>query len=115
MIKIFRTIRQRLLKENRISKYLLYAFGEIVLVVIGIMIALQINNANQKRLDEEALQGYLNSIAQNVDSDLKKAKKINDIRSELFPRISYSRRRLTDEYVQIRTEVYGENFSPDFR
>lgn len=81
MIKIFRTIRQRLLKENRISKYLLYAFGEIVLVVIGIMIALQINNANQKRLDEEALQGYLNSIAQNVDSDLKKAKKIKTLRA----------------------------------
>jgi hypothetical protein len=46
MIKLFRRIRQRLLSENKITKYLLYAIGEIMLVVIGILIALQINNAN---------------------------------------------------------------------
>ncbi|PCJ94918.1 MAG: hypothetical protein COA50_11085 [Flavobacteriaceae bacterium] len=48
MIKFFRKIRQRLLTENNFSKYLLYAVGEIVLVVIGILIALQINNWNQE-------------------------------------------------------------------
>ena len=47
MIKFFRKIRQRLLTENKFSKYLLYAIGEIILVVIGILIALQINNANE--------------------------------------------------------------------
>ena len=47
MIKFFRKIRQRLLEENRMSKYLIYAIGEIVLVVIGILIALQINNWNE--------------------------------------------------------------------
>ncbi|HEY9116777.1 MAG TPA: DUF6090 family protein, partial [Roseivirga sp.] len=115
MIKFFRTIRQRLLKENRISKYLLYAFGEIVLVVIGIMIALGINNANQKRLDEEALKGYLNSITQNVESDLRKAEKINDIRKDIFPRINFARRRMTEEYRKIRNEVYGNNLPPGFQ
>ena len=49
MIKFFRKIRQRLLTENKFNKYLLYAIGEIVLVVIGIMIALQVNNCNQSR------------------------------------------------------------------
>lgn len=49
MIKFFRRIRQRLLSENKFSKYLFYAFGEIVLVVIGILIALQINNWNENR------------------------------------------------------------------
>ncbi len=49
MIKFFRKIRQRLLAENKISKYLIYAIGEIVLVVIGILIALTINNWNEKR------------------------------------------------------------------
>jgi len=55
MIKFFRRIRQKLLSENKFSKYLLYAIGEIVLVVIGILIALQINNWNeeQKRRIEE--------------------------------------------------------------
>ena len=49
MIQLFRKIRQRLLSENRFSKYLLYALGEIILVVIGILIALQINNSNEHR------------------------------------------------------------------
>ena len=55
MIKFFRKIRQRLLTENKFSKYLLYAIGEVFLVVIGIMIALQANNWNQsrKQLDNE--------------------------------------------------------------
>ena len=48
MIKFFRKIRHRLLTENKFSKYLLYAIGEIILVVIGILIALQINNWNEK-------------------------------------------------------------------
>ncbi len=47
MIKFFRKIRQRLLTENKFSKYLIYAIGEIILVVIGILIALQINNWNE--------------------------------------------------------------------
>lgn len=50
MLKLFRKIRQNLLMENKTSKYLKYAIGEIVLVVIGILIALQINNWNQKRM-----------------------------------------------------------------
>ena len=47
MIKLFRRIRQQLLSENKISKYGFYAIGEIILVVIGILIALQINNWNE--------------------------------------------------------------------
>lgn len=52
MIKFFRRIRQHLLTENKFSKYILYAIGEIVLVVIGILIALQINNWNEGRKDQ---------------------------------------------------------------
>ena len=49
MIKIFRKIRQQLLSEGKTGKYLKYAIGEIILVVIGILIALQINNWNENR------------------------------------------------------------------
>ena len=52
MIKFFRNIRRRLLRENRFTKYLLYAVGEIILVVIGILIALQINNWNENRKEQ---------------------------------------------------------------
>lgn len=51
MIKFFRQIRQKLLTDNKFSKYLLYALGEIFLVVIGILIALSINNWNQNRIN----------------------------------------------------------------
>lgn len=51
MLKFFRKIRQQLLSENHFSKYLLYALGEVLLVVIGILIALQINNWNAKRME----------------------------------------------------------------
>lgn len=49
MVKIFRKIRQNQLSENRIGKYLLYAIGEIILVVLGILIAVQINTASTNR------------------------------------------------------------------
>ena len=49
MPRIFNSIRQRLLKENRFTRYLVYAVGEIVLVVIGILIALQINDFSAQR------------------------------------------------------------------
>jgi hypothetical protein len=49
MLHFFRQIRQRLLTDNKFSKYLLYAVGEILLVVIGILVALQIDNWNEER------------------------------------------------------------------
>ena len=53
MIKFFRKIRYDLMSENKTSKYFKYAIGEIVLVVIGILIALSINNWNENRKEIE--------------------------------------------------------------
>lgn len=65
MIKLFRKIRQKLLSENKFSKYLIYAIGEIVLVVIGILIALQVNNLNeQSKLNKQEKQ-VLNNLKQD--------------------------------------------------
>ncbi|MDF0705770.1 DUF6090 family protein [Flagellimonas okinawensis] len=70
MIKFFRKIRQRLLNENRFSKYLLYAIGEIVLVVIGILIALQISNWNERNQKKEELLGIYAIIQQDLKKDI---------------------------------------------
>lgn len=51
MLRFFRQIRKKLIEQSQIRKYLLYALGEILLVVIGILIALQVNTWNQNRLD----------------------------------------------------------------
>ncbi|MCW5515438.1 DUF6090 family protein [Muriicola sp. Z0-33] len=62
MLKFFRKIRQQLLTENKFSKYIVYAIGEILLVVIGILIALQINNMNEARKTEKFEHQILNDI-----------------------------------------------------
>ena len=69
MIKFFRKIRQRLLTENKFTKYLLYAIGEIVLVVIGILIALSINNWNQNRMLQLKTHTYLSEIINDLKAD----------------------------------------------
>ncbi|MET7029913.1 DUF6090 family protein [Sediminicola luteus] len=62
MIKFFRRIRQRLLSENKFSKYLIYAIGEIVLVMIGILLALQVNNWNNRRIEKSKEQAILKNL-----------------------------------------------------
>ena len=80
MIKFFRKIRKKLLTENKFSKYLLYGIGEIVLVVIGILIALQINNWNESKKLQQTEIELLKEIAANlIDSkkDLIDGKVLN--------------------------------------
>ena len=69
MIKYFRRIRQRLVAENKFNKYLLYALGEIVLVVIGILIALQINNWKQLNMENKLENKYLRNIIVELKQD----------------------------------------------
>ncbi len=65
MIKFFRKIRQKLLAENKFSKYLIYAIGEIFLVVIGILIALSINNWNQNKNEQNKIKEYAVSLIED--------------------------------------------------
>jgi hypothetical protein len=70
MIKFFRKIRQKTLTENKFGKYLTYAIGEIILVVIGILIALSINNWNENKKSENQLNNIYNEVETNLKSDL---------------------------------------------
>jgi len=69
MISFFRRIRQKLLTQNRITRYLVYALGEILLVVIGILIALQVNNWNEVRKAKDAQEIMLISFSEDLKSD----------------------------------------------
>ena len=71
MIKFFRKIRQNLLSEGKTGKYFKYAIGEIILVVIGILIALQINNWNELNKERESEKIILIEIRDNLEFDLK--------------------------------------------
>jgi hypothetical protein len=74
MIKFFRNIRKKLIIENQSviknTNYFKYAIGEIVLVVIGILIALQINNWNEIRKDKSRIANYLSEIINDLDQDI---------------------------------------------
>ncbi|MDN3204118.1 DUF6090 family protein [Algoriphagus sediminis] len=71
MISLFRKIRQKLLKENRITQYLAYAIGEIFLVVIGILIALQINTWNQQRIENDEELEILFGLKEEFENNLE--------------------------------------------
>ncbi|MFY0602863.1 MAG: hypothetical protein JXQ93_02865 [Flavobacteriaceae bacterium] len=69
MIKFFRKIRYKLMSENRTGKYLKYAIGEIILVVIGILIALQINNWNETNKLKAEEQDILKSLVEEIKNN----------------------------------------------
>lgn len=70
MFTLFRRIRQKLIDSGNITKYLLYAVGEILLVVIGILIALQVNNWNENRKEQRIAMDIRSSIIQDLTSDI---------------------------------------------
>ncbi|MDX1472197.1 MAG: DUF6090 family protein [Flavobacteriaceae bacterium] len=81
MLKIFRNIRYTMIHSSKVSKYMLYAIGEIILVVIGILIALQINNWNEDR---------------------KQSKRRNIIMEELKKDFLYNKQQLSDNHSKHR-------------
>ena len=87
MIHFFRKIRHHLFAEKKFQKYLFYAIGEIILVVIGILIALQINNWNERRLlNESEIKSYYNIKQQLLDDqkELTEVKKFNRYHSKVY-------------------------------
>ncbi|MGB0916571.1 MAG: DUF6090 family protein [Flavobacteriales bacterium] len=79
MIRFFRKIRQQMLAENKFTKYLIYALGEIVLVVIGILIALQINNWNEQRKLQSKVASIYAIVKGDLLSDIENIDKVLDV------------------------------------
>jgi len=102
MIKFFRKIRQKLLSENKFSKYLIYAIGEIILVVVGILIAVFINNLNIKQQNEEKEILYLTRLTTNLGSDKELYQSIISKDSLLIDSLNQVKNDLPD-YIQSMT------------
>ena len=84
MLKFFRKIRQKQLSENKFSKYLIYAIGEIGLVVIGILIAVQINNWNERIKNQKLIARYTENLIEDLVQDSTViADRINLIKSDV--------------------------------
>ncbi len=93
MIKFFRKIRQKMLTENKFGKYITYAVGEIVLVVIGILIALQINNWNENRKNRITEADYYCRI---LDDFERNEKLIDETSEQISNKIKLAKELLLD-------------------
>lgn len=84
MLKFFRKIRQNLLSEEKTGKYLKYALGEVVLVMIGILLALQVNSWNQRRLDRLEEKVILSNLKEDFRNAIEEFEILNLIRLDLI-------------------------------
>lgn len=95
MIKFFRTFRQSLIMENKTGNYIKYAIGEIVLVVIGILIALSINNWNENRKENITEKKYLSNLKRDLQND---SISLNNLKKVRFNKVSSAKKLL--QYAQ---------------
>ncbi len=119
MIKFFWKIRQKLLDENRFSKYLVYAIGEIILVVLGILIALQINNwsENEKIKTEEKI--LIAGLIRNIEEDIKSLTFVNKIDSTFIDANRILLSALKNDSIRrnkplLKQKIYEGSFSSSF-
>lgn len=116
MIKFFRKIRQNLLSEGKTGKYLKYAIGEILLVVIGILIALQINNWNEERKLKATADAYIERLISDIIADTTLIHKGLNIRRETIKNIEAyfqyydttktSLKVAVDSAINVQTELW---------
>lgn len=122
MIKLFSKVRQNLLSEGKIGKYLKYAIGEIILVVIGILIAIQLNtvkNKNDKRNEEIT---HLENILSDLKQDKTELKKIIERRksksksAKIMGSYYHTKKvdNLNDYYSNWTNVLYWEAHNPSF-
>ncbi len=78
MLRFFRQIRQKLIEQEQVRKYIWYALGEILLVMIGILLALQVNNWNQKRILTESAEEHLLLLKSDLQEDHRKLLVLRD-------------------------------------
>lgn len=106
MITIFRKLRNSTLTENRIGKYLLYALGEIILVVIGILIALQLNTLKEQKKNSKIETSYLQGISNDLDQDIFELTGVIDTDTSQFASYTLLLRAFTEDSV----DVYSSSF-----
>ena len=115
MIKFFRNIRQKLAAENKTAAYSRYAIGEIILVVIGILIALQINNWNEHRKEGKELKEYLNKISNNVKQDIEQVERLKIRRDSVRAKAMRSAKALMrQDFSNIEDILQGQRVFYEF-
>ena len=89
MLRFFRIIRRSLLELSQVRTYFFYAIGEIALVVIGILIALQVNNWNEERNDSRQINLYLENLAETLHEELDNYKRMASLNAYRYNGLQY--------------------------
>jgi hypothetical protein len=110
MPAIFKKIRRKLAEENKVTSYLRYAVGEILLLVIGILIALQVNNWNEARKDHKLLVQYKNSMVLDLSQDTLKIRNILSYLNNLKVINDQIHARMFGDVVTIDTLIHLARF-----
>ena len=76
MLKFFRRIRRKLIDEGNLKRYLIYAIGEVLLVMIGILLALQVNNWNERNKEGNQEEAFLIGVKNDLNKDLAVVEKL---------------------------------------
>ena len=103
MINFFRKIRKKLANDNKPIKYARYAFGEILLVMIGILLALQVNNWNEERKNNSIRKSYLENLKVDLKKDLENLEELNTINTSNEAEGFYLAEFLDNNLVEIDT------------
>lgn len=103
MIRFFRQIRQKLLTQNRVSRYLVYALGEILLVVIGILLALQVNTWNENRKNSRLRESYLENLMIDLKKDISGLEQLQQTNNTMGEETAYLRSFLDNSLAVIDT------------
>jgi len=117
MAKLFNKIRKTLLAEGKTSKYIKYAIGEIVLVVIGILIALQINNWNENKKIDSKIKSLLEALRSDLAQDTLLITEIQPFILEQYQLNESLRARVAkpnatlDTLIQIMHHQFNPNWS----
>jgi len=123
MLKFFRKIRKNLIDTQDIRKYLLYSIGEILLVMIGILLALQVNNWNERNKAEKEEQKILQSLQTEYSDNIENLEQILASHKTTISRIEdvlkkYKAGNLntvdSNSLVELRNAVFGKTYDPKF-
>ena len=100
MITVFRRIREKLIASGSVTKYLLYATGEILLVVVGILIALQVNNWNEERANDKKAHDLAKALIVEFQTNQEQLEQLFEIHRDTD--------RASKKLLNMRNESHSE-------
>ncbi|WP_075352516.1 DUF6090 family protein [Algoriphagus marinus] len=112
MLKFFRSIRNSLLQEGKTGKYIKYAAGEIILVTIGILIALQVNTWKEERANAQRETSFYQSILVDLENDQQKMESFTKFYQNRIENLTWLLTQIRNPAQPISAEEFGKHTEP---